>query len=89
MLIAPTGLEITSWLTDSKISISGLSHYEQIKQQPRSSTRKTEYSNALQGSLEGGREMTVKLLLHRGADVNAHGGAYGRALQMASAFGMV
>jgi hypothetical protein len=40
--------------------------------------------NALQAASERGYEQVVKLLLDKGADVNAQGGRYGNALQAAS-----
>ena len=43
--------------------------------------------NALQAASSGGHEAIVKLLLEKGADVNAQGGEYGNALQAASSGG--
>ncbi|KAJ5514956.1 NACHT nucleoside triphosphatase [Penicillium fimorum] len=42
------------------------------------------YGNALQAASQGGHQEIVKLLLDKGADVNAQGGEYGNALQGAS-----
>ncbi|CUS14583.1 unnamed protein product, partial [Tuber aestivum] len=41
------------------------------------------YGNALQAAAVNGTEPIVRLLLKRGADVNAHGGLYGNALRAA------
>jgi ankyrin repeat protein len=46
-----------------------------------------EYGNALQTASIGGHEMTVRLLLDRGADVYARGGKYANALLAASSEG--
>jgi ankyrin repeat protein len=46
--------------------------------------REDNYGNALQAASLQGHEAIVKLLLEKGADVNAQGGHYGNALQAAS-----
>jgi ankyrin repeat protein len=46
-----------------------------------------EYGNALQAASARGHEQVVKLLLDKGADLNAQGGEYGNALQAAAARG--
>jgi ankyrin repeat protein len=46
-----------------------------------------EYGNALQAASYGGDEAVVKMLLDKGAEVNAQGGYYGNALQAASSRG--
>jgi ankyrin repeat protein len=43
-----------------------------------------EYGNALQAAVTNGHEALVRLLIDRGADINAHGGKYGNALQAAA-----
>ncbi|KAK4220982.1 ankyrin repeat-containing domain protein, partial [Podospora fimiseda] len=43
--------------------------------------------NALQAASSEGHQEIVKLLLDKGADVNAQGGFYGNALQAASSEG--
>ncbi|KAJ4175619.1 hypothetical protein NW767_015723, partial [Fusarium falciforme] len=43
-----------------------------------------EYGNALQAASSRGHLEVVKLLLDKGADINAQGGDYGNALQAAS-----
>lgn len=45
------------------------------------------YGNELQAASAGAYKQIVKLLLEKGADVNATGGHYGNALQAASATG--
>ena len=42
------------------------------------------YGNALQAAAFYGKENTVQLLLHEGADVNVQGGCFGNALQAAA-----
>jgi ankyrin repeat protein len=51
------------------------------------SMHREDYGNALQAASSGGHEAIVKLLLEKGADVNAQGGDYGNALQAASSEG--
>ena len=43
-----------------------------------------EYGNALQAASYHGNQEIVKLLIEKGADINAQGGEYGNALQAAS-----
>ena len=45
------------------------------------------YGNALQAALAVGHEPIVRLLLEKGANINAQGGGYGNALQAALAIG--
>jgi ankyrin repeat protein len=45
------------------------------------------YGNALQAASAKGYRQVVKMLLDKGADVNAQDGEYGNALQAALAFG--
>ncbi|CUS13278.1 unnamed protein product, partial [Tuber aestivum] len=45
------------------------------------------YGNALQATANNGNASLVRLLLERGAEVNAQGGAYGNALQAAKSRG--
>ncbi|KAI9146775.1 Ankyrin repeat domain-containing protein [Paramyrothecium foliicola] len=51
------------------------------------STSERDHGNALYAASAGGHLETAKLLLEKGADINAQGGEYGNALQAASARG--
>jgi ankyrin repeat protein len=46
--------------------------------------REGDYGNALEAASIGGHEAIAKLLIEKGADVNAQGEEYGNALQAAS-----
>lgn len=58
-----------------------------ISEQIRAQGGGYHYGDALQAASSGGHQKIVRLLLERGADINANSGFHGNALQVASAGG--
>jgi hypothetical protein len=65
-------------------SLAGLTEasYDLLEMRADVNAQGGAFGNALQAALHGGHEAIAKLLIERGADVNAHG-YYGNALQAA------